>query len=753
MKFLKLVVAIVGISFAVDAWAAPVLNIIVKGNERVEEETVFSYLGFEVGADYDPFITNKAIKDLYATGLFAHVEVDWNGELITISVQENPLVNKIAFEGNEEIVDSRLESFVGLHPRAVYTPGKVQADVRELKAAYRQSGLFLAEVQPQIIKREQNRVDVIYKITEGQETEVQNIRFVGNKRFSDNELKAQVRTRESRWWRILSSTDVYDPALIDVDKELLRRYYIKHGFADFKVTSAVAELSRDKKRFFITFSISEGEIYDFGKVDVAVHATEEDLTAESLQESVSIDEGDRYDGSRIDVNIDNITDALGSRGYAFLDVSPELTKDEANRTVDITFNVTPGPRVYVNRINIKGNDRTRDNVIRREMRFAEGDAFSSNKLKRSRDRLNYLGYFENVDVQPSETEYPDKIDLDVNVAEQSTGEFNVGAGLSSYEGVLANADIRERNFMGRGQDASLRFALSSKRQDFRFSFTEPYFLDQELSAGIDLFNESRDYQSESSYDLNRQGGTLGFGFPVDEFTKNSFRVGFKETEITDVDADASKFVKREDDKRASLSVGNTYSIDTRDSFLTPTHGHRIAVSTDYSGFGTETEYVRATLNASWHKEVKPGWVLSLAGRAGAVSDFGGDKELPLYEHFQARSGMVRGFASGGFGPRDRTNDDALGGKFMVGNNIDLTFPIPGLEEMGISGVMFLDGGMITEFEDDADVQDSRLYRIGAGTGVFWRSPVGPLRFEFGLPVLKSEEDRTEIFSFSLGTRF
>lgn len=739
------------LAMTLQAYAADKVNkVVIEGNARVETETVRSYLGIREGDTHDDARIRGAVKALYATGLFDNVEVNYDGGTVRVKVSENPIVNKVAFEGNENIDDDKLKPQLSLRPRAVYTPGKVQADVNEILAAYRRTGRFLVRVTPQIIRRDQNRVDVIYEIAEGEKTRIDRIEFVGNKAFNDSELGNVIATRESTWWRFLSQADSYDPDRIEFDKELLRRFYIKNGYADFKVVSAVAELTKDRSGFFITYTVSEGPEYNFGTVDVRIDS-EFDITRDELLKVLTVKEGEQYDGSKVEKNIDALVDTMGAKGFAFIEVEPRINKNDVDRRIDVTFDIRPGPRVYVNRINIKGNTRTRDYVIRREMRLAEGDAFSSNKLQRSKDRLTYLGFFDKVDVKREETADPDRLDLDVEVNEQSTGEFNIGAGFSTYEGLLATADVTERNFLGRGQNVRVAFALSGERQDFNFSFTEPYFLNQELAAGVDLFNERRDYQDQSSYDQNNLGGALRLGFPVAEYMKDNIRLGFTETEINNVGVGASKFVKRDEGKRDSLMLSNTFSYDTRDSYLLPTRGYNLSYTADYSGFGSNINYIRNMVSGSWHKELDDDLVLSLGARVGYLADLSGD--LPVYETFKAGGTTLRGFARSGIGPRDRISGDALGGKYILGNNAELRFPIKGLEDFGVQGILFSDGGIVSDFESDPVVIDTKMYRMSAGTGIFWRSPLGPVRFEFGVPLVKADEDKTEVFSFSFGTRF
>jgi outer membrane protein insertion porin family len=739
---------------APQVWAEAISEISVEGNKRVEDSTVMSYLPFRSGDEYQPVKASRAVKTLYGTGLFSDVKLNLSGSKLVVNVVENPMVNKVAFEGNEKLADKRLSEIVKLRARAVFTPAKVQADVQEILAAYRARGRYVVEVEPQLIKREQNRVDVIYKISEGEKTKIRSIRFIGNSRFSDADLRTVVRTKESRFWRFLTTADSYDADRVEVDKELLRRFYIKAGHADFRVISAVTELSRDKKSFYITFTVDEGPIYDFGKVDLTLAAKEPDLKVDEIKEQITLKTGQRYDGARVDDNIGYIYDYLGSKGFAFLGVEPRFERNRDSRIVDVTFLVRPGPRVYVNRINIFGNNQTQERVIRREFRFAEGDAFSSEKLKRTKDRLTFLGYFQGVDMDQKDTEAQDKVDIDVKVVEQSTGEFNIGAGFSTFEGALATTQLREKNFLGRGQSLNLAFALSGKRQDFNFSFTEPYFRDQELSAGFDAFNTRRDFSDESSYDIASTGGAVRFGFPTGEFTRNSVKVGLKEVNIENIESGASQFVTAQEGKKSSLTLANTYSIDTRDSYLAPTKGYHAAFGVEYSGLGSDTDYLRTTVNASVHKELADDWVFSVGGRFGYTNDLG--QELPLYEYFHMSGDDVRGFDRRGIGPRDRSTGDALGGTYLAGHNIELTFPIPGGKEMGISGVAFTDGAIITGFSegDGANVIDNRVYRVSAGVGLNWNTPFGaPLRMEFGIPLIEAEEDKSKIFSISFGARF
>lgn len=734
------------------AFAEDIRRIEFSGLERVEEATVRNYLGTKEGDAYAPAKLNLALRDLYGTGLFADVEMKWADGILTVELQENPLVNRVAFEGNDELSNDALEAVATLRARAIFTPGKVQADVNEILASYRRSGYFLAKVNPQIVRRDQNRVDVVYEIDEGSKTRIERIDFIGNKEFSSNDLEQVIMTRESAWWRFLSSADSYDPDRIEFDKELLRRHYLKYGYADARVVAAVAELSKERDRFFITYTVEEGQLYNFGSVDVRI-SDDIGVTREELLQEVQIKSGKRYDASQVEADIEKLIDALGVRGYAFLEVVPLVRKNDVERIVEITYDIRPGPHVYVNRINIKGNTRTKDNVIRREMRLAEGDAFSSSKIRRSEDRIRLTDYFSDVTIERKETGEPDRVDLDIGVTEQSTGEFNIGAGFSTFEGVLGSVSMRERNFLGRGQTLDLALAVSGERQDIDFGFTEPWFTGRELSLGTRLFNYEREYQDQSSYDERRTGGGVTLGFPLSEFTKNTVGLTLKTVEIKEIDTDASVFVFREEGEKSSFELSNTLAYDSRDSQISPTRGSRMSWTAAYSGFGGDIDYIRNEVSASRHIPLGEQWTLSVGGRAGYLYDI--NDNTPLFENFYLGGNTLRGFDRAGIGPRDSTTRDALGGRVMAGHNIELRFPIGFLQDMGVQGVLFNDGGIVTDFRDEgtAGVDDSEEYRMSIGTGIFWRSPMGPLRFDFGFPIQKADEDRRQIFSFSFGTRF
>ncbi|MDH3234354.1 MAG: outer membrane protein assembly factor BamA, partial [Alphaproteobacteria bacterium] len=471
----------------------------MEGTNRIEVETVVSYMLIKPGDPYDIARVNSSIKTLFATGLFSDVSFRREGDTLVVRVVENPIVNRVAFEGNKKLDDDDLLKEITLRPRTVYTRTKVQRDVKRLLEVYRGSGRFAATITPKIIQLSQNRVDLVFEINEGDVTGVRRIVFVGNKRFSDGRLRDEIQTEETAWWKFFTTQDTYDPDRLNFDRELLRRFYLGNGYADFRVVSAVAELTPDRKDFFVTFTIEEGERYKFG--DIELRSAIKGLDVKSLQRNLTVKKGAWYDARKIESTIQKLTDAVGTLGFAFVEVRPLIRRDRAKQVITVVFLIREGPKVFVERIEIVGNNRTRDEVIRREMRLVEGDAFNTSKIRASRRRLRNLDFFKKVEISNKPGSSSDKTVIKVEVEEKATGELSLGAGFSTEEGALGTIGLRERNFLGRGQDISVAFTLSQRSTEADLRFTEPYFLDRNLAVGFDLFRTTRDRTDESGFNL------------------------------------------------------------------------------------------------------------------------------------------------------------------------------------------------------------------------------------------------------------
>lgn len=725
----------------------------IEGSQRIEPETVRSYLSVKPGDPYDAEKVNASLKSLFATGLFADVTLRREGQTLVVRVVENPIVNRVAFEGNRKIDSKNLESEVSLRARVVYTRTKVQNDTKRILDLYRRSGRFAATVEPKIIQLDQNRVDVVYEINEGPVTGVSSIRFIGNKAFSDSKLRSTIQTKETAWYRIFSSDDNYDPDRLTFDRELLRRFYLREGYADFRVVSAVAELTPDRNNFFITFTVDEGDRYKFGVVDLSTQFKNLDLNA--LRGSVLASEGNWYNADLIEKTITKLTDSVGNLGFAFVDIQPTIDRDRDKKVINVTFDIQEGPRVFVERIDIVGNYRTLDRVIRREFRLVEGDAFSTAKLRRSRQRIQNLGFFKKVDVSNVPGTDPDKTVVQVEVEEQSTGEISVGAGFSSAEGALADLSVRERNLLGRGQDLRTKFRVSQKSTEFDVGFTEPYFLDRDLSAGIDLFRVTRDNQDQSSYDLKAIGGGFRLGYSLTENLRHTTRYVLRQDKITNIDADASRFIKDQEGTTLTSLVGYTLFYDRLDSRQEPTDGYYLSFSQDFAGLGGDVQYLKNKVGGGhyWPIPLWDKWVFGLTGEAGFMTGLG--EYVRINDRFFLGGDNFKGFAAAGVGPRDELTRDALGGRRFYVTTAELTFPLGFPEELGVSGKAFTTVGSVWDSEEtgQAFVSDVKTPRASIGIGAAWKSPFGPIRVDLAKAILKQEVDQTQFFHFSFGTRF
>jgi len=729
----------------------PITDVRVEGTQRIDPETVRSYVLIKPGDIADEERMDRSLKAIFATGLFADVTLRVEVTALIVRVVENPIINRIQFEGNRKLNDEALNGEVQLRPRVVFTRAKVQADVKRILDVYRRTGRFAATVEPKVIQLPQNRVDLVFEIEEGRVTTVEKINFVGNRRFGDGTLREAIITKESRWWRLLSTDDTYDPDRLSFDREVLRKFYTAAGYADFRVVSAVAELTPDREGFYITFTLDEGERYKMGKIDIESRI--KNLNVDDLRKSLRINEGDWYDSDKVEGSILAMTDAVGSQGYAFVEVRPRVSRDRDAHTVSVTFEVQEGPRVYVERINILGNVRTLDRVIRREFRLVEGDAFNSAKLRRSRQRIRNLGYFEKVDITNVPGEAPDRTIINVEVEERSTGELSFGVGYSTQDGALANVSVRERNLLGRGQDLRLGFTLSQKRQEIDLSFTDPYCADFEVACGFDLFRTTRDLLNEARYRQRTTGFGLRTGYALTENLRQTLRYTLRSDEIYDIADGASQYIRDQAGTTVTSMVGQDLIYDRRDDRFDPTDGYYVSLGTDFAGVGADVRYIRVRVNGGVFYPIADDYVLGLSGEAGVIRGLG--QNVRIQNRFTLGGENLRGFATGGVGPRDAVTSDSLGGTKYLAGSLEMSFPTPAPKELGLKGIVFTDFG--TLFDPDQKTanpfNDSKLLRVTAGVGVNWKSPFGPIRVSYAIPVVKESFDKLEGFRFSFGSKF
>ncbi|MBY9067581.1 outer membrane protein assembly factor BamA [Hyphomonas sp. WL0036] len=684
-------------------YGGTIRSIVVEGNQRIEARTVQSYLLVEPGDPFDPDRIDLSLKTLFATNLFADVSIDRRGSDLVIQVVENPIINRVIFEGNRALKDDKLREEIQAAPRGIFTAARVQSDVQRIMELYRRSGRFAAKVEPQYKPLEQNRVDLIFEVTEGPVTGVRSINFIGNDVYSDSRLRSEIVTKQSRIWRFFSSNDNYDSSRLEYDREKLREFYQNNGYYDFRVTSAVAELTPDQKDFYITYTVDEGRQYDFGviKVETAL----EKLDANVLQAVVPIQEGELFRGSQIETTIDALTYAAGVAGYAFVDVRPQITINDQTGRIDITFALDEGPRVYIERVNIVGNTQTLDRVIRRELRLSEGDAFNRILLDRSRNRVRALGFFKDVEVVESPSEQPDRTIVDIKVTEQSTGELSFAAGFSSVDAYLFDLSASQRNLRGRGQSVVARTSLSSRQQVVDLRFTEPRFLDRNLSAGVDIFATKQDFEEYTGFTSDTLGGGIRMAFPLTDRMQVGVRYRLQSDDVkisdqniiidsngmfvtrivqiagqdtpNDVTDDVYRAPQPGDEgpgqsvvdicdpayllrnticrsERADISsiVGYDFFWDQTNDPITPTRGFNFRFSQDLAGIGGDVKYIRTESNASFYRGIWRDMVASANFSGGIIVPLDDDQGVRINNRFFRGGSTFRGFDVAGLGPRE-----------------------------------------------------------------------------------------------------
>lgn len=753
--------------------AAPLVRqILVEGNQRVEADTVLSYLLLQPGQPFDSRLVNLSIQTLMATGLFSDVQFEDRGQIVLVRVQENPIINRVILEGNSAIDDEKITDEIQAQPRAIFTRSRVQSDVQRIIEVYRRSGRFAATVTPKIVEQPQNRVDLIFEISEGPVTGVRRINIIGNESYSDRRLRRELVTRESRWWRFFSSNDNYDPDRLEYDRELLRQFYSNQGYANFRVLSAVAELTPDQRDFYITITIDEGEIYNFG--DVTVSTEIPDLNPEFLQAILPVQEGDLFQGQLIEDSIDALTFSAGAAGYAFVNIRPLTTRNREDRTVDVEFVIDEGPRVYIERIDISGNTRTLDRVIRRELDIVEGDAFNQVLIDRSRNNIRRLGFFEEVEVEETPGSAPDRARVNVAVSEQPTGELAFGAGFSSTDSFLIDLSISERNLRGRGQFLRFRISASSNRESLDIRFTEPRFLDRNLAAGFDLFRVNSDFLSEASFQTESTGASLRLGFPVTASTNLQLGYTYRTDNVL-VFSSASSALLNQAGSRVTSVLTYTLNWSRLNDPVEPSNGYRLQFTQGFAGIGGDVRYVRSEFNGAIYRPFFPGLlgndvVASFTMNGGFVLPWGGDS-VRINDRFFKGGNSFRGFEVAGIGPRAVSRDpntgelirgDALGGRLYAVGALEVSFPLGLPEQYGVRGSLFTEFGTLGMLDSADQVDegtqsvftvDDLALRASAGLSIFWDSPFGPVRFDFAQAFIREDYDRAEFFRFSTRTGF
>ncbi|MBA1138824.1 outer membrane protein assembly factor BamA [Mesorhizobium sp. CCANP35] len=770
LLFALLVTALVAVG---NAHAAMVSRIEVTGNQRVDADAIRNYLPIKPGKEFSGNDIDDAVKALFGMGLFSDVEINQVGSALVVNVSEYKVVNQVLFQGNKKLKDAQLAMGVQLKPRGVFSQAALDADVEAVKTAYRKIGRDDATVTSQIMDLGENRVNVVFNINEGDRTQITAINFVGNSAYSGRRLSDVITTRRTSYLSFLLRDDVYDEDKLRADQELLRRFYYSHGYADFQVVSAVGELDETTNKYTITITVQEGERYRFG--DVSVDSTIPGVDGQALGSVVETRKGDIYNAKNVEDTIIALTEHVAGVGYPFAQVTPRGARNFDDHTISVVYTIDQGTKAYIERIEIRGNERTRDYIVRREFDVSEGDAFNQVLIQRAKKRLEALDYFEKVDISAVPGSEPDQVVVVVDLVEKASGEFSIGAGYSTgaTPGPTVEGSVTERNFLGRGQFIKLSASGGTTSQNYNLSFTEPYFLGRRLAAGFDIYRSTSDF---TNYTATSTGATVRLGVPITNglSTQLAYNIeqeeyGYSDTCDTtddpaspDVDCDVSQAIRQGVAEgawiKSSVSAGLVYN--SVDDMKNPHEGLYASATAEVAGLGGDAKFFKFTTRATVYQTLSDQMDLVglVSAGAGHIEGYGGDG-LRVFDHFQGNDKMIRGFAYGGIGPVDSDGaGDHLGGTTYFNASAEAQFPLPVIpESFGLRGAVFADAATLYGSEVDPALVDASTtgmqWRASVGLSLMWASPFGPIRIDYAMPVKKEASDDVQEFNFGLATRF
>ncbi len=744
----------------------------VIGNRRIETSTVTAYMVVQVGDPFDQQQIDQSVKTLYATGLFQTVHITRDGNGLDVNVAENPTVTQVFFSGNKSVADKDAKAAVSLQPNSVYTPEAAEADRGALLAAYAKKGYYNAQVTVSVIKLSDNRVNVVFNCVDGTEPKLSRVLFTGNQHFSQGALRTIVSSRQYYWWRFLSGSTSYNSDRVEYDEYLLHKFYLHKGYADMQIISANANLSPDRKSFYLTYAIQEGPRYKVKSLTIVSGIRT--LQDKDLRGLVPLSAGDWFDGDALQEGITALNKKALDMGYAFATVNPDVETDPKDHTLTITLNVVNGPRVWIQRIDITGNTRTQDKVIRRQLTVAEGDAYNQTKIDDSTKNLKDLGYFKDQKLTTSPGSTPNQVVLNTAVTEQATGQFSLGGGYSSSLGALVNTGLSQNNILGTGDNASINALLAQRGTQINLGYTDPYFLDRNLIAGGDLFRTVTDSYTSAgqsyAYSESSMGGDLRLGYRFNSHVTQSFTYTLSERDIYDIATGSSQnlYINNEQGYSSLSQLSQTLSFDYLDDDQNPTSGLLVNLTVDFAGLGGNAKYIRLSPDVSYYIPLEhvfgdPGWVLKFSGSAGYLKDIMGYDDK-IEDRFFLGGDSLRGFADGGIGPyalpatssgTQTATGGQIGGRYMWSESTELHFPLPVSKDLGITGFAFVDTGSLWGANAIAGqgLVDAAGPRVGVGVGVSWNTPFGLINLSLADPIVKQSGDQTQQFRVSFGTRF
>ncbi len=741
----------------IAAWAQTFsfTSVSVEGNQRIEPATILNYAAIERGATLSAGQVNDAYKRVVDSGLFETVEFIPRGSQLVIRVVEWPTINIVNIERNRRIDDEDLLALLTSQPRRVYSPTVAERDAAAIVSAYEARGRFAARVTPSIIRRSDNRVDLVFDVEEGNVVEIERLTFVGNKAFSDARLRRVLETKQAGFLRRLIQRDTLVVERLDFDQQLLSDFYQSRGYVDFRIANVATEFSRERNATFITFNIVEGPQFNFGAITASTDL--DGIDPEDFLRESRIRSGRAYTPSMVENTIARMENLALKKGLDFVRVDPVVTRNDRTLTLDIDFRITRGPRIFVERIDIEGNQTTLDRVIRQQFRVAEGDPFNPREIRNAAERIRALNYFSNTDVQTREGSTSEQVIVDVNVEEQPTGSFGFGGSYSVGSGFGLAINFSEANFLGRGQRLSFELNTTESNAAFNLNFVEPAFLGRDLAFGLNAFYTTSD-NDNSDFSTRVAGLTPYIEFPTGDISSLRLRYLISQDEIFNVSSDSSPILQNEEDTLFTSAVGYTYTIDSRRSGLNPNQGVLLSFGQDFAGLGGDNTYIKTTARGLAQTQILNEEITLRAIVEGGALVMG-NADSRVTDRFFLSTSQLRGFEFRGMGPRDisAVNDDALGGNYYAVARLEADFPLGLPEEYGISGGVFLDAGSLWGLDNTAGalgtVDDSARLRSSVGFSLFWKTPIGPLTFNFSRILKKESYDEEQLFDFTITTRF
>jgi outer membrane protein insertion porin family len=757
-KVLKIAFFFVAITISFSAMADKVQKISIQGNQRVEKSTIREYLGIKVGDQYSPMEKSKAVKSLYATSLFESINIKFGNGVLKVTVQETPFVSKIIFIGNNKVKTNLLANEIYTSPGESLRKAKLRTDVEKIKEIYKRSGRFSVQVRSKIEPQENNRVKVIFEITEGPKTGVSKIYFAGNENYKDSELRSIIMTKESRWFRFLETNDTYDPDRIEFDKHLLSQFYNSVGFADFMVISVTADLLPTKEGFAITYSIEEGEKYKFGKIDLNNKLA--NIDNKEILKFIENKEGQTFNLSAMQRTAEKISVYLAGKGYPQVDVRPDIVPNKAGGIVDVTIVVDQADKIFINKINIEGNLKTEDHVIRRQMKISEGDVYNRGKIEKSERNIRNLDYFGAFSLKMAPTDKKDRYNVNIDVEEKSTSSIGFDLGYNTTGGPFGRISFLEKNLVGTGKYLNAGIQAGRKSIYYYAGLTDPNFLDKDLSLGGNVFRSENGRGSgfangEQKYSLKTIGAKTSLGYDITDDLSHEVEYSIKRDELKAPADSASIFIKEQMGKFTTSAISQSLTYDRTDSRILTKNGYLLSGTQEFAGLGGNTKYLKHEIDGKFFKSfVENKYTIQFAAAAGHIKGVGG-KKVRISDRFNVGDYSLRGFAHAGIGPRDKATDEGLGGQKYYTLSSELSFPVGLPEEFNVTGSLFVDAGSLWDADSKASTaqgfHNDKSMRVSVGFGVLWITRIAPIRLDWGFPIRKKKYDETQTFHIKFTT--